>query len=212
MILTLTPNAGLDRIVFIDEFLPDNTMHPNRILDCVGGKGLNSSITLTTLDVDTIAMSFVGGDTGRRLVQRLDAYGVKHDLVWVDGETRTYLILVEQRHNRQSNLILGELAVSPQDSQDFLQRYQTHVQEADWVIAAGSLPSGLPSTYYCPLIDIARKASTPILLDIRGDSALATLPLKPEILKMNWAEFNQTFKTTTKTIDDLKQQAQIVYR
>ena len=47
MILTLTPNAALDRLLFIDEFKPGTVMRPQKMIDKVGGKGLDSSVALS---------------------------------------------------------------------------------------------------------------------------------------------------------------------
>ncbi|MCB0051408.1 MAG: hypothetical protein KDE24_17900, partial [Caldilinea sp.] len=37
MILTLTANAALDRVIFIDEFRPETTMRAPRFIECAGG-------------------------------------------------------------------------------------------------------------------------------------------------------------------------------
>lgn len=211
MILTITPNAALDRVLFIDEFRPGCTKRSAKMIDCVGGKGLDASVALRVLGVDTLALSFVGGDTGRRLVSLLDGYGIRHDLIWLAGETRLAHVVIERRHHRHSHLIAGKLPVTAEAATDMLRRYREHIQQSAWVVAGGSLPSGISAAYYGHLTEIAHQANVPILLDGAGPPILAALPARPTILKMNWGEFNGTFDTSAGTIEALISQAGAVF-
>ena len=49
MILTLTANAALDRVIFVEEFVPATTMRAPRFLECAGGKGFDTSVALCGL-------------------------------------------------------------------------------------------------------------------------------------------------------------------
>jgi 1-phosphofructokinase family hexose kinase len=211
MILTLTPNAALDRLLFIEEFQPGTVMRPHKMLDRVGGKGLDSSVALRGLGVETVAVTFVGGQTGQALMSLLEAYGIRHDLIWLDGETRIAHVLIESRRQRHSHIITQTLAVTPEAATEFLQRYQAHLREAAWVITAGSLPPGVPGSYYRTICQMAHEAGVPILVDGTGPPVTATLPAPPTILKMNWGEFCQTFGVRAGTLDQLKKQAQVIH-
>lgn len=210
MILTLTPNAALDRILFIDEFKPGTVMRPERILDRVGGKGLDSSVALRAFGVDTLALSFVAGDAGRRLAGLLNGYGIRHDLIWLAGETRIAHVVVETRRRRHSHIIAGALPVPPEAAVAFLERFRVHVSRAGWVIAAGTLPPGVPRAYYRRMVEIARQAGVPILIDSSGPPVQAVLAAPPTVLKMNWQEFNQTFNVSTGSLEHLVTAARAV--
>ena len=212
MILTLTTNAALDRIIFIDEFRPGAVMRPERMIDRMGGKGLCASVALRTMAVDTLGISFVAGDIGQRLMRLLDGYGVRHDLVWLPGETRLAHVLAEQKRQRHSHVIVGNLPVTAEAVADFLRRYQTHLPQADWVVAAGSLPPGAPADFYQTVVEMAHKAGKSILIDGTGPPIRSMLPARPTILKMNWTEFNHTFERATDTLGALQYHAQIVYK
>ncbi|MEW5959850.1 MAG: PfkB family carbohydrate kinase [Chloroflexota bacterium] len=211
MILTLTPNAALDRVLVIDEFRPETTMRPNRIIDKVGGKALDASVALRVFGVEVLALSFVAGETGRRLVALLDEYGIRHDLIWLEGESRLSHVIVETRHRRHSHIIAGALPVPAAAAAEFLRKYRTHVSSAAWVIAGGSLPPGAPADYYGTIIEIANQAGAPILIDATGPPVQAALPTPPTILKMNWDEFTQTFGASPAgALDRLAEQARAV--
>jgi 1-phosphofructokinase family hexose kinase len=186
-------------------------MRPDRFIDKVGGKALDASVALRTFGVETVALSFVAGNAGQRLVKLLDGYGIRHHLIWLEGETRISHVLIETEHRRHSHITAGTLAVPPEAATALLDRYRTHVHHADWVIAGGSLPPGVPTTYYQTIITIAAAAGVPVLIDSFGPPVKASLTTPPAILKMNWTEFCQTFDLQADSLDQLQRQAGTVF-
>lgn len=210
MILTLTLNAALDRLIFVDEFQPGTRMIPYKMVDAVGGKGFDASVALSLLGVDTLALGFVGGEIGQQLVKLLDGYGVAHDLIWLDGETRLSHVIAETKTNQHSHIIAGSLPIPAGDFEEFLRRYRQQAAAAGWIVAAGSLPPGVPENCYQTIVEIAHEVGAPILLDVTGPPALSVLSARPTILKMNETEFSATFAVQAETIDQLQTQAKII--
>ncbi|MCC7353290.1 MAG: hexose kinase [Anaerolineae bacterium] len=210
MILTITPNSALDRVLFIDEFRPGITNRASKTIDCIGGKGLDASVVLRALGAETLGMTFAAGARGRRLVALLDTYGIAHDVVWVDGETRIAHVLVETSRHRHTHITTSGLSISPAAQDEFLRRYRSHVGQADWVIAAGSLPDTLPTGFYQTLAVIAQEVAVPILIDCPGAPTRAAFSAHPAIVKMNRAEFAATFGSAPAAIAALKKEAETV--
>lgn len=210
MILTLTFNAALDRLIFIDELRPGTRMIPHKMIDAVGGKGFDASVALSSLGVDTLAMGFVGGQVGQQLVKLLDGYGVAHDLIWLEGETRLSHVIAETKANRHSHIIAGSLPVSAEGFEAFLRHYRQQAAAAQWIIAAGSLASGMPADCYQSIIDIAHQVGTPILVDVTGPPALTAVSARPTILKMNETELVATFGVPADSIEQVQAQAKII--
>jgi 1-phosphofructokinase family hexose kinase len=208
MILTVTPNAALDRLIFIDEFQPGARTRVERVAHAVGGKGICASVALCTFKVDTLALSFLAGSTGQQLLRLLDEYGARHDIIWIEGETRTIHVVVETRHHRHSHLITGALSVTEAAASELFLRYQHHLPQADWVVAGGTLAPGWPFTFYQELTHLAQAANKPILIDGSGPPLLNVVSARPTILKMNRTEFTQTFNTTAANLAELYAQAQ----
>jgi 1-phosphofructokinase family hexose kinase len=149
-------------------------------------------------------LSVVGGSAGQAVAKLLDGYGIRHDLIWLESETRIAHVIVETRHHYHSHIIGGTLPIPPEVAAELLHRYQAHLPQADWVIAAGSLAPGLPASYYRTLTEMAHAAGIPILVDSSGLPIVEVVPARPTILKMNRAEFNQTFNTAAQTLADLQ--------
>jgi 1-phosphofructokinase family hexose kinase len=207
MILTFTPNPGLDYLMFIDEFQPGVRIQVEGARYSLGGKGIDTSVALRTFEIDTLALSFVAGAAGQRFLGLLEGYGVRHDMVWVEGETRVIHVVVERRHHRHTHLITSTLAITEPAAADLIQRYQTHLPQANWVVAAGTLAPGWPVTLYQNLIELAQAAQVPILVDSSGPPLLQAIPARPAVLKLNDAEFANTFHTSVASVSDLYAQA-----
>ena len=211
MILTVTPNTALDRILFIDEWTTGSPMRTRKVVTSVGGKGLDSSVVLRHLGVETVGLCFVAGKVGQELLDLVNSYGIISDPIWVNGDTRIAHVICELKHHRHSHVIAGELIVTDQNVTEFLNRFQQLVTQAVWVICAGTIPSGMNSNFYGKIIEIANQAGVPTLIDSSKDFILQALPYKPSIIKMNWEEFEWTFQQEADDIPQLVQQAQQVY-
>ncbi|HSV85492.1 MAG TPA: hexose kinase [Levilinea sp.] len=200
MILTVTSHPALDRVIFIDRFEPTGVMRARHMVDSVGGKGLDASVVLQTLGAPNQAVSFIAGHTGQALAALLDGYGIQHDLVWVDGDTRTANVIVETELHRHSHIITPGFKVSPADCERFLARVEAHLEGKLWLVMGGTLPPGAVSSLYRQVVELGHRHGVKALIDVPGEPAWQALPSKPEILKMNWAEFNSTFELKTETM------------
>ena len=193
MILTVTPNSSVDRVLFVEEFQPGTTMRPQEMVLSVGGKALDASVVLQTLGVENVALSFAAGLTGQQLVELLDAYGIQHDLIAAVGETRTANVLVETKHQRHSHITTPGYSVPPAALQRFIDKCCQYLPNTKWIVTGGSLPAGIPVTFYRTLTLTARQHTVPLLLDVPGPPLVEALPAKPDIIKINEDEFSHTF-------------------
>lgn len=211
MILTVTLNTALDKVLFIDEWKTGLPMRTKKIVTSVGGKGLDSSVVLRHLGVETVGLCFVAGKTGVELIDLLDRYGIISEPIWVDGETRVAYVIVEQRYHRHSHIIAGLLSITPDHCEQLLEKFTQKVIGARYVICAGSIPSGIPADLYCRMTEIAHGAGVPLLIDSQDVGITGSLPAAPDVLKMNWDEFEQTFQQRAETIDALVERAKRVF-
>lgn len=193
MILTVTPNSALDRILFIEEWSPGLPMRTDGYHDCIGGKGMDCSVVLTHLGVDTVGLVFEAGATGKEMLAVAERYGIETEAVRVEGETRLALVICETEHERHSHIMAGALRVNDEHLEVLWRRFRRRVDEADWVIGAGTLSPGCPTSFYRDLVVAAAETETPVLIDCAREPLLASLPARPAIVKMNTEEFAVTF-------------------
>ena len=190
MIITVPPNPAIDKIYGIDrlkvgeatqdEFLTRSTWSDTS----AGGKGINVSIFLARMGVESVAMGFVGGHTGHVVVRDLRDEGVTTNFVWVGEETRTNVTILEHGREHFPFLIDEAGASVSQDEIDrFLRRYRRMVGQASWVVLGGSLPPGVPEDFYRGLAESAKEADAKVVISAGGSALTHALPACPYLVK-----------------------------
>jgi 1-phosphofructokinase family hexose kinase len=211
MILTVCPNTALDRILFIGEWISGTPMRTDRIVNSVGGKGLNSAVVLRHLGVETVGIGFFAGKIGQELVDIVEEYGIITEAIWAGGTNRVAHVIAELKNKRHSHVIAGQTLVSEEQKYEFIDRFKVRVREADWVIFAGSIPKSLNDDFYAELIPIAQAENVPTLIDSQKAFMIEALKTKPDIVKLNWQEFEWTFNKKAETLDSLLDQAKELF-
>ena len=89
-------NAAIDKIAAVDALRPGGIHRPEMLAAVPGGKALNAVRTARHLGLPADVVAVVGGHAGAWLTAELDARGIHHWLVWVEGETRTCLSVLDR--------------------------------------------------------------------------------------------------------------------
>lgn len=178
----------------------------------MGGKGMDSSVVLRCLGIDTVGLVFVAGKIGEEMLELAESYGIVSDPVWVDGETRVSHVISETKHGRVTHIIAGKLIVSDKQYKEFLQHFRQQLRQANWVICAGTIPPVISHSLYRELTKEAKNSGVPILIDSSCQMILEAIPTHPEIVKMNWEEFEWTFDKKPRNIGELIRDANQVYK
>ena len=212
MILTVTPDPVLDKILFIEEWTPGVPMQALGTTASVGGKGLDASIALRHLEQETVGMAFLAGRTGKELALMIEARGISLEAVWTGGETRTAHVITEIKPKRHSHLFSGQLEVDEGQCRLFFQRLSNRLLETAWVICGGIIPACLPANFYYRVIKEAGACDVPVLVDSFRDFILEAIPARPAVVKMNWQEFEWTFAEKAQGLEELLARGKKVYQ
>jgi len=143
MIVTVTPNPGLDRTLSVPQLEFDEVLRASSVRLDWGGKGFNVSRALYDLDMESVAMGFVGGATGKMLEQGLFDLGIETDFATVAGETRTNIVIRQEGTDRYIKVNEAGPFVHPEELSQFLDRAADRAQAGDIWVLAGSLPPGV---------------------------------------------------------------------
>ena len=193
IILAINTHAALDRIFFIDRFIPETEMRTSKVVESIGGKGLDVAAVLKSLGAPVQAISFIAGKTGETLADLLHQKQIPTDLLWLPGETRLANVIIETGLHRHSHITTTGYQVCQADCDQFLSRLAELAAEAAWAVIAGSLPPGAPVDFYSKIIHLLHDDKVQVLIDTVGQALLETLTESPEIVKMNRMEFSETF-------------------
>lgn len=184
MILVINLNASVDKRYKMKDLIKGEVMRAAEVDNTPGGKGIHVANVATILGEDCIATGYLGGKSGEFISEKLQDYGIKQDFVQVSGETRSCLAIITES-GAQTEILEPGPTVNPEEQEVFLAKYQELLSKAAVVAASGSMPKGLPGDFYGQLINLARKAGKPFLLDTSGEALIQGIKAQPYFVKPN---------------------------
>lgn len=190
MIITLTPNTGIDHTVKVSSFQLNSTLRAIDSAWGMGGKATDVSWILGKLGISNRALGFAAGENGSRMERMLQERGVETDFVWVEGETRLNTVLVVSGEG-QSTITTSSLQVASEHVSELTLRFQKALQDASCVVMGGSLPTGVPVDFYPQAIAQARGAGVPVIFDSSGPTLPTGLEGRPSLIKPNLSELGE---------------------
>ncbi|MFL5286861.1 MAG: 1-phosphofructokinase family hexose kinase [Rhodopila sp.] len=186
-IATLTMNPALD----IHSLAPE--VRPTRKIRTVdehidpGGGGINVARVIHALGGDVLAVVLVGGTTGVLLEELLTETGISWQALPIRGRTRISLNVLERQTGLEYRFVPEGPLVQPDEWQAALDTLQEI--EADWIVASGSLPRGVPCDYYARCANIAKRRGQKFVLDTSGTALRAAASTGgAELLKLSLGE------------------------
>lgn len=191
MIYTITLNPALDYIVSLKKLVANeiNTSTSEYILP--GGKGINVSIILKRLDVESVILGFVSGFTGVEIQSLVE-----------DEKIRTDFINLESGHSRINVKILEdekETAINSKgplvDNKSIEKLYQklNNLKENDILVLSGSTPKGMNENIYEKICEKIKDRNVKIVVDSTKKLLLNTLKYRPFLIKPNHHELGEMF-------------------
>lgn len=184
MILTVTPNTALDRVLFLPGLQRNRRNQAVDAVESMGGKGCNVSLILRELGEETVATGLAGGETGRRMEAMLRAAGVTADFVWTRGETRINTVLIETESAAHTTVCSAGLRPEEHAYEALLSWVDRWARSARAVVLSGSLPEGWAPERYAELVR-AVKPYAPVVVDASGAALRAALAEGPSAVKPN---------------------------
>ena len=201
MIYTITFNPSLDYIVNCDDFKLGETNRTNKELIYPGGKGINVSIVLSNLGMDTTALGFLAGFTGKEIQRLILEKGIKNEMIWIDeGYSRINLKL---RSNEESELNgMGPFIDSK--AIDELFNKLAKLTDKDILCLSGSIPSSMPNTMYSDIMSFLQDKGIKIVVDATKDLLMNVLKYKPFLIKPNNHELGELFNVKISNRDEVE--------
>ncbi len=189
MIFTLTMNPCLDRYLYIDELKEDDTVRVKRFSDYPAGKGIDVSRVIRELGGVSVAVTLLGGATGRKIEELLDEEGVIYTAIRVEPETRINVIL--QVGKSQYRLSLPGQPVDRARLEKVRETLQALVRPGDVVVISGSLPRGVSPDFYTGIIFMLKQWGATVYFDSDGENLKAGLIAEPDGIKPNIHELSR---------------------
>lgn len=207
LVTAVALNPAIDRTLTVPGFAAGATNRVTAARLDPGGKGINVARVLRALDTPAQVVGFLGEANGRLITTHLDSLAAGHRFVPVEGETRVNLKLVDPQTGALTEV--NDLGFQVDGAQ--LERLSCTIRvllpDSGLLVLAGSLPTGVPVSYYQELTAMARQAGVPVILDADGDPLRAALPARPTLIKPNQGEAERLLGRSLSTRTDVVQAA-----
>lgn len=190
MIYTVTLNPSIDYYVACNGLKMGQTNRTDKAELVVGGKGINVSIMLKRMGVESTALGFVAGFTGDEIERRLAEIGINTDFVKLDSGESRINVKIEDVEGTEINA--PGPAVSTEAVNSLLDKI-SKAKEGDLLIMSGSIPRGIPSDIYEKMAKIFTNKGAQFIIDAEGELLLNTLKYKPVLVKPNQKELENLF-------------------
>jgi 1-phosphofructokinase family hexose kinase len=187
LIVTLTINPAIDRVISVDRLAFEDRSYIKSIRELAGGRGINASRVIQSFGGQTLAVLIAGGDSGERLQGLLAGCGFGTAVVPVENPIRTNLTITDKQ-GLAVNLNEPGPALAKSDVRRVEKLVREHLRKASWLMLCGSLPPGVPSSFYGKLIAMARQKGVRTLLDADGDSLREGIEQRPTVVTPNQQE------------------------
>jgi 6-phosphofructokinase 2 len=172
-LITLTLNPALDLAADADAVVPTHKIRMHHEHADPGGGGVNVARVLHELGGDTLAILASGGAPGRVLEELLDEAGVKRRSVLIRGRTRVSLNVQDASTGLEYRFVPEGPTLTTAEFQACLATIEQ--EPGEWLIASGSLPSGVPDDTYAQIARIAARKGQRFVLDTSGVALVAAL-------------------------------------
>ncbi|MBQ1680676.1 MULTISPECIES: 1-phosphofructokinase [Agathobacter] len=200
MIYTVTFNPSLDYIIGVDHFKLGQVNRTKSEVIFPGGKGINVSMVLKNMGIDSVALGFCGGFTGEEFVRLIQEKGIKTELIKVkEGITR---INVKMKSDEESEINGQGPNILPSDI-EILYRKLDQLKDGDILVLAGSIPDVMPKSIYMDIMEYLKDKKIDIVVDATKNLLVNVLEHKPFLVKPNNHELGEIYGVELKTRDEV---------
>lgn len=167
-IVTLTMNPALDVTTSVDVMRPTDKLRCATTRYDPGGGGINVARITQVLGGSVSAVFPAGGPTGDVVMSLLKDAGVQFQHVAIAGSTRESFTVNETSTGQQYRFVLPGPRVTYKEQTRCLDQLRLAAESAQFVVASGSLPPGVPPDFYQRVADICGQLDVRFILDTSG--------------------------------------------
>jgi 6-phosphofructokinase 2 len=155
VIVTLTMNPTIDTSSSITQCGGGSKAALSETYQEPGRGGINVSRAIRILGGRSIAIFTAGGAHGQLLQALLHKEDINLYPVPIKKITRTNFIILEKSSDRQFRFIMPGAGLDESEWSHCLQELSSVIPKPDYIIASGSLPSGVPEDFYAQVAVVA---------------------------------------------------------
>lgn len=185
-ILTITLNPTIDASCEAEEVRPVFKIRTTAERYDPGGGGINVARVVRELGGDAVIVCLAGGVNGQVLIAMLDRLGLERQVIPIAGNTRISFVVHERASGQEYRFVAEGPEIRADEWRACLARLDSF--DADYVVASGSLPRGIPHDFYARVAHRVAGRGGRLVLDTSGEALRAALAEGVYLVKPNLRE------------------------
>ena len=202
-IVTVTLNPCVDVTITIEEFLYGGTNNVLKTKKDISGKGINTSIVLKNLGMESIVAGFSFAEDEKNLKEFLEEKEIPGRLLCITGAMRTNIKIFDDAKKVMSEFNGKGVWVDKKYQDEVLQMMEQLLEETKLLIVSGSIPPGISMDIYGQLTEMATEKGIPVIVDASGELLVRAVNSRPYLIKPNVEELEKTFHISVKTEEEI---------
>jgi len=187
-IVTLTVNPAIDKSASVENVIPERKLRCGIPYHEPGGGGINVSRAIHKLGGKSTALYLAGGLLGQMLSDLLDEEGIDHQPTAIHGLTRQNFTVYEESTGQQFRFGMPGPKVQEKEWGKLLDTLYSHKPAPAYIVASGSLSSGMPTDFYARIAKCAREIGAKMILDTWGEAFSLAVQEGVYLIKPNLRE------------------------
>ena len=204
MIYTVTLSPSIDYEVRLASMRFNVTNRTDSEEFFYGGKGINVSLVLSELDLESTALGFVAGFTGEAIENGIRNERIKTDFIHLDEGFSRINIKIKAGGETEIN---GQGPNIPDEALEQLMKKLDRISDGDILVIAGSVPKTLPDDTYERMLDRLAGRNIMIVIDATKKLLVNSLKHRPFLVKPNRIELSEIFHKEIETAEEIEKYA-----
>jgi 6-phosphofructokinase 2 len=190
-IVTVTINPSLDKFTSIGRVVPNDKLRCNSPVYQAGGGGINVSRAIHRLGGSSKAIFTCGGINGQALKSIVEEKSIDHLALSIQDATRENFTVFEDQANQAFRFVMPGPDLIESEWEAVLDSLAKLDPKPDYIVASGSLPSGVPDNFYLHVAEIAHMMHSRLIIDTSGMPLQLVIEEGVFLLKPNIRELSE---------------------
>lgn len=204
MITTVSLNPCIDRTVKLKKFTYGGMNRIASARNDAGGKAINVAVSAARLGVAAGCIGLLYKENGRIIENKLLANGTYCDFLWLEGQVRTNIKLLDESTGQVTEINESGLPVNDEILEKMLDLIADHAAQSDFLVLTGSLPPGCPDDFYRTVIESVEGLDCRCILDAEGAKFAEGVKAKPFLIKPNQYELELAVGHSLDSIEEVR--------
>jgi len=186
-------NPCIDKSAAVERVIVERKLYCKTPVYEPGGGGINVSRAIKKLGGESTLLYPSGGMSGRLLNDLLEEERIGHKPIHIKGTIRENVIIFEETTSLQYRFGMPGPVLTENEWQGCLDELSDSDPKPDYIVASGSLPSGVPVDFYARVAKIGNKMGAKVIVDAPSENLKSALQEGVYLIKPNIREFRELF-------------------